>query len=264
MTDRADQTIKVLRAGHDELAALVDGFTEEDLARRSGASEWDVSQVLSHLGSGAEISLAALDGALNGTGTPQMDFIRGVWARWDGMSRAERAAEVVGANEALVRCFEDLDATARRDLRIELWFPAPAPDVAGFAGMRLSEFAYHTWDVRAAFDPAATLNPEAVELLLDGLDRLLGFLGKADRLGGREAVVEVRTTAPERAFGLEIRDAVRLTDAPGAPDVVLTAPAEWWLRLVSGRHAPEHTPDGVRLTGDALTLDDLRAVFPGF
>ncbi|MEV6981589.1 maleylpyruvate isomerase family mycothiol-dependent enzyme [Sphaerisporangium sp. NPDC051017] len=264
MTDQADQTIKVLRAGLDEFAALVNGFTEEDLARVSGASEWDVSQVLSHLGSGAEISLAALDRALSGEGTPQMDFIRGVWARWDGMSRAERAAEVVGVNEALVSRFEGLDEAARRDLRVELWFPVPAPDVAGFAGMRLSEFAYHTWDVKVAFDPAATLSPEATELMADGIASLIGFAGKADRLGGREAAVEVRTTAPERSFGLEIRDAVRIADVPGAPDAVLAAPAEWWLRLVSGRHAPEHTPDGVRLTGDALTLDDLRAVFPGF
>lgn len=45
---------------------------------------------------------------------------------------------------------------------------------------------------------------------------------------------------------------------------MLSTPAEWWLRLVTGRHAPANTPKGVTLTGDGLTLDDLRLVFPGF
>ncbi|GII32553.1 maleylpyruvate isomerase family mycothiol-dependent enzyme [Planotetraspora mira] len=264
MTDRADQTIKVLRSELDELAALVGGFGADDLARQSGAAEWDVSQVLSHLGSGAEISLAALEGALQGTGSPNFEFIQGVWARWDAMSRAQRAEEVVTANEALVRRFEGLDPKTREDLQVELWFPAPPVDVAGYAGMRLSEFAHHTWDVKVAFDPAATLDPEALDLLIAGGDAFVGFLGKPEGLGGRQATVAVHVTAPERSFGLDIREAVAVVDVPSEPDAVLTAPAEWWLRLVSGRHAPEHTPVTVEITGDAVTLDDLRRIFPGF
>ncbi|MFC6085614.1 maleylpyruvate isomerase family mycothiol-dependent enzyme [Sphaerisporangium aureirubrum] len=264
MTDRADQTIKALRSGLDDLAALVRGLGEQDLARTSGASQWDVSQVLSHLGSGAEISLAGLQGALAGTGAPSGDFIRGVWARWDGMSRAERAAEFATANEALVRRFEDLDPRARQDLRIELWWPSEPLDVAGYAAMRLSEFTHHTWDVKAATDPGAALAPEAVELLLDTAGGLVGFVGKADGLGGRTASVAVRTTAPARSLGLHVGGTVTLTAAPDTPDATLEAPAEWWLRLVSGRHAPGHTPPAVRLTSATLTLDDLRRVFPGF
>jgi uncharacterized protein (TIGR03083 family) len=264
MTDRADQTIKELRSEFDDLATLVAGFGADDLARRSGAAEWDISQVLSHLGSGAEITLAALDGAARGTGTPSGEFIKGVWARWDGMSPAERAENFATANEALLRRFEELDAQARENLRVELWFPAPPVDVAGLAGMRLSEFAHHTWDVKVAFDPATTLAPGAGELLIGSGDAFVGFLGKADGLGGRQAIIAVHVTSPERSFGLDIREAVAIVDVPAEPDAVLTAPAEWWLRLVSGRHAPEHTPAGVELTGDEITLDDLRRVFPGF
>ncbi|MEO3811098.1 maleylpyruvate isomerase family mycothiol-dependent enzyme [Sphaerisporangium sp. B11E5] len=263
MSEQADRAIKALRSGLDELAALVRGFTEQDLARPSGASEWDVSQVLSHLGSGAEISLAALQGALDGTGSPPGDTIRGVWARWDSMSRAGRAEAFAAANEALVRRFEDLDPHQRQDLRVALWWPAPPPDVAGFAAMRLGEFTHHTWDVKAAVEPAPALAPEAVGLLLDTAGALIGFAAKPGALDGRHTVVAVRTTAPERHFGLEINDAVTLTGAPAAPDATLEAPAEWWLRLVSGRHAPRHTPAGVKVTG-AVTLDDLRRVFPGF
>ncbi|MEO3853575.1 maleylpyruvate isomerase family mycothiol-dependent enzyme [Acrocarpospora sp. B8E8] len=263
MTDLTDQTIKALRSEFDELAALVRGFDEEDLARQSGAAEWDVSQVLSHLGSGAEINLAALEGAVRGAGAPGMEFIQGVWGRWDAMSRVQRAEGFVGANEALVRRFEELDPQTRGDVRVHLWFPTEPVDVASFGAMRLSEVAHHTWDVKVAVDPGATLNPETVGLLVDRVGSVVGFAGKPAGLGGGQATVAVHITSPERSFGLDIREAVAIVDVPDAPDAVLTAPAEWWLRLVVGRHAPERTPAAVEVTG-AVTLDDLRRVFPGY
>jgi uncharacterized protein (TIGR03083 family) len=264
MTDRADRTIKVLRSSHDELAAMARGFTGDDLARTSGSSEWDISQVLSHLGSGAEIFLALIQGALDGSGSPGGDFNQGVWARWDAMSREERAEGFLTANETLVSRFEGLDAETLDTLRIDTGFMPEPLDVGAVAGMRLTEFAHHLWDVKVAFDPAATLDPEATDLLVDQAGMLIGFLGKADALDGRTVTIAVHTASPERSFGLDIRDAVSLVDAPTAPDAVLTAPAEWWLRLVTGRHSPAHTPAEVRLSGDSVTLDDLRRLFIGF
>lgn len=263
-TDRAELTIKALRTGHDELAALVRDFTADDLARPSGASEWDISQVLSHLGSGAEIGLATLEGALEGTGNPGGEFNQSVWARWNAMSPAERAEGFLTANEALVLRYEGLDAAARADLRIDLGFlPAPV-DVATAGGLRLSEFTHHAWDVKVGFDSTAALAPEATELLLDQVGLLIGFLGKPAALDGRQVTLAVQVTAPDRSFGLALHDTAALTDTPAEPDAVLTAPAEWWLRVVTGRHAPHHTPATVALTGDTITLDDLRRVFPGF
>jgi uncharacterized protein (TIGR03083 family) len=264
MTDRADKTIKALRSGHDELAALVRAFTAEDLARPSGASKWDVSQVLSHLGSGAEINLAALEGALDGTGNPGGDFNQDVWARWDAMSREDRAEGFLNANETLVSRYEGLDQQTRESLRVDLGFLPVPVDVATSGGMRLNEFTHHTWDVKVAFDPEATLAPEATPLLFDQAAQFLGFAGRATELDGRPVAIAVNTTSPDRSFGLEINEAVTLVATPDSPDAVLTAPAEWWLRLVAGRHAPEHTPAAVKLTGDTITLDDLRRVFPGY
>ncbi|MET7776969.1 maleylpyruvate isomerase family mycothiol-dependent enzyme [Streptomyces mirabilis] len=264
MNDRADQTIDALRGGHDYLTAVVHGLATADLTRPSGASEWDVSQVLSHLGSGAEIGLASLEGALHGTGPRDGDFNKSVWARWDAMSPVERAENFVTADEALVRAYEALDPRARAVLRVDLGFlPAPV-DVATVAGLRLGEFTHHTWDVEVAFDRTAVLAPAAVEPLLDQAGLLIGFLGKVEALGGRQVRLAVHTTAPRRAFGVDLVDAVALTDEPAEPDAVLSAPAEWWLRLVTGRHAVTHTPAEVTLKGDTLTLDDLRRVFPGF
>jgi uncharacterized protein (TIGR03083 family) len=264
MTDRADETIKALRSGHDDLATLVRDLAADDLARPSGASKWDVSQVLSHLGSGAEISLAALEGALDGTGNPGGEFNRGVWARWDAMSREDRAEGFLNANQTLVRRYEGLDERTRESLRIDLGFlPAPV-DLAAASGLRLNEFAHHTWDVKAAFNPEATLAPEATPLLFDQAAVLMGFLGRAGELGGRPVTITVNTTSPKRSFGLHVGETMTIVETPDSPDAVLTAPAEWWLRLVAGRHAPQHTPATVKLTSDTITLEDLRRVFPGF
>jgi uncharacterized protein (TIGR03083 family) len=264
MSERAVEIIKALRSGHDDLAALVRAFSSDDLARRSGAAEWDVSQVLSHLGSGAEIGLATLDGALDGTGNRGGEFNQGVWARWNAMSREERADRFLDANETLLRRYEGLDEGTREGIRIDLGFlPAPV-DLATAGGLRLNEFTHHTWDVKVAFDPGATLAAEATPLLLDQAGMLIGFLGKAAELGGRSLTIGVNTTSPDRSFGLGVGERVALVDAPADPDAVLVAPAEWWLRLIAGRHAAERTPPTVKLTGDAVTLDDLRRLFPGY
>jgi uncharacterized protein (TIGR03083 family) len=263
MTERADQVIAALRHGHDRLAERVRGFDAQDLTRASGASEWTVSQVLSHLGSQAEIMLAILNGALEGTGSPGGDFNPSVWARWDAMAPAEHAAGFLTADEELVSAYEALSPRQRAELRIDMGFLPEPVDVATGAGMRLNEFTLHAWDVEAGFDAAATLDAEATELLLPTAAGLLAFATKADAVPGR-AHLAVRLSSPDRSLGLELGDSVTLTDEPADADGVLTAPAEWWLRLVTGRHGKDHTPQSVSLTGDAVSLDDLRAVFPGF
>jgi uncharacterized protein (TIGR03083 family) len=263
MATLADQTIAALRSGHEALAALVRGLTPDDLIRPSAASEWQVSQVLSHLGSGAEINLATLSAARDGTPGPDGDFNRGVWARWDAMPPAEHASGFLDANQRLVEAYESLDANAREQLQINLGFlPAPV-DVATAARFRLSEFALHRWDVEVSFDEQATVAPDAVGLLLDQVGAMLGWTGRPDALGGRQATLALRLREPDRSLGLRLGEAIELTDAPGQPDGELVAPAEAWLRLAVGRLGPRYTPRTVELTGP-VSLDDLRRVFPGF
>ncbi|MFD0785377.1 maleylpyruvate isomerase N-terminal domain-containing protein, partial [Micromonospora azadirachtae] len=169
MSSIADQTISALRSGHDALVAFVGKLSQEDLLRPSGASDWQVSQVLSHLGSGAEINLAAVRAATSGGTGPGGDFNKSVWARWDAMSPAEQAAGFVEANARLVEEYESLDPMARAELRIDLGFLPEPVEVATAARMRLSEFALHRWDVEVGFDPSATVSADAVPLLLDNV-----------------------------------------------------------------------------------------------
>ncbi len=120
VTGLADSAIAALRSHHEDLAARVRGFDDDDLARESGASEWPVAQVLSHLGGGAEITLAGLQATAAGGERPGRDFNGAVWDRWNAMTPREQAEEFLAANEALVSALANLDSPARRDIRIDL------------------------------------------------------------------------------------------------------------------------------------------------
>ena len=49
-----------------------------------------MAQVLSHLGSGAEIAHAGYRAALDGTPAPEQEFNQGVWDRWNARSPRTR------------------------------------------------------------------------------------------------------------------------------------------------------------------------------
>ncbi len=263
MTADADRVIQALHSGHEELVVVVRSLTDAQLTGPSAAAEWTVAQVLSHLGSGAQITLAGLEAALAGDPNPGMEANQQVWARWNAMSPQEQAAGFLDADIALLARYDSLDDATRESLRIDLGFlPAPV-DLASAARFRLNELALHSWDVRVALDPTAVVHPDAPPLLLDLVGFMVGWLAKPAPLDGRTVALRVDLTAPERSFGLVLGEQCSLGEVPVTPDAVLSVGAEAWLRLTSGRLAPQYSPAGVTLSGE-LSLDTLRQVFPGF
>jgi uncharacterized protein (TIGR03083 family) len=259
----ADAMIAALRSGYEGLADFVVTLTDAGLATPSGASEWDVSQVLGHLGSGAEINHATITAAIAGKPNPGLDFARAVWGRWDAMGGRDRADGFQTANEALVDLYESLDSHARENLRIEMGILPEPVDVATAGRLRLSEFTLHAWDVRVGFDNSATLSPVATTLIARGVGDMAGWLGKPEVVKEHE-VIRVRTTAPDLDIALLLADEISVgASLPVTPDGVLSLPAEAWVRLVTGRLGPDHTPAGITATG-AADLEILRKVFPGF
>lgn len=261
----ADAVIAALRSVSDDLTGRVSGLSDEQLAGPSAAEEWDVSQVLSHLGSGAEISQNTLQVSLEGKPNPGLEFNKPIWARYDSASRRQRLEWFSSANEALVQSYESLSEATRESLRVDMGFlPAPV-DVATAGSYRLNELTLHAWDVLASFEQDATLAPESVPLLIPLAGNLAGFLGKPDALDGRELTVAVTTTDP--AADLTLRLAKRVSVRSGAPDDAdgtLTLPAESWVRLVTGRLKPPYIPAAAITTSGAADLELLRRVFPKF
>ena len=251
--------MRALRAGHDRLAAFVAGASAGDLAQQSMCADWNVAQVLAHLGSGAEVGHITLTGA----GPVEHEA---VWARWNAKDGADKASSFVAADEGLVAFYDARSPDELTTQQVNLPFlPEPIPLVLA-AGFRLSEVGLHSWDVFASFDSAAAVARDATELLLDRLPMMVGFVGRFVPRETRPEVpttIAVTTSAPDRELELELGDGIELRPAAGGQTSgSMTLPAEALLRLAAGRLAPDREA-GATISG-ALTLDDLRRAFPGF
>ena len=258
MTELVDSSIAELRAIHDRLAGAVAELSADQLTGPSGAEDWMVSDVLSHLGSGAEIShypLVAASGA--GEEAPANQE---VWDRWNALPPAAQAAGFVESNERLVATYEALSPEQRDSIQIDLGFlPQPVP-LATALGMRLNEAALHAWDVEVGLDPAATLSEESAALLLrhfaETMSFLLGFVGKP------EGAPEVRVALDDYSIVIGA-DGVHLEPGIGDATAKFEGQLEAGIRLLAGRLKPAYTPAGVDVSGD-IGLDELRKVFPGY
>jgi uncharacterized protein (TIGR03083 family) len=259
VTDLTDRSIAALRAHHDRLSKVVSDLSDEQLSGPSGAADWTIAQVLSHLGSQSEIMLAPLRAAVDGTASDAPDN-QTVWDRWDASAPRAQADGFVEHSARYVAVLEGLSEDQRASLRIDLGFlPEPAP-MPVLLGMRLNEVALHSWDVLVALDPDAEVDADAATAMLDhfagDVGFLLGFVAKADRLD-RPATVAIG------GHSLVVEDAASVRTGTEGATATFTGPVGAGLRLIGGRLTPEHTPAGVEVTGN-VSLDDLRAVFPGY
>lgn len=255
--------IQPLRESHDRLAGLVEPMSAEDLRGPSYCADWTNAQVLSHLGSGAEIALIRLPGAL-GEGEPVgTDAFGPIWDRWNAKSPDEQAADALISDEKYVAALEQLADEEIAAARIE--FFGMQLDAIGIVRMRLGEHVLHTWDLAVMADPAATVQADGVDLLIDNVPQFL-----APRLGKtlpEPFAVRISTTEPARDYLLTSGDSVTMVNWPGddtGPQGVaqVTMPAEALLRLSYGRLDPDHTPGSV--AGEQEVLAKLRTMFPGF
>jgi uncharacterized protein (TIGR03083 family) len=260
--------IAALRSSHDRLTAFAGNLDDEDLTHQSMCSEWSVARVLGHLGSGAEIGLVNLEANVAGREPPGQEVDPPIWARWNGMKPGEMAEHFADADRRFVEAFEHLDSDQLDSMQIKPAFLPEPVDLATAVGFRLNEHMLHSWDVYAAFDTAATLAPESVELLIDRLPPMVGLIGRftpRETRPSETATITVETADPTRRYDLELGDVAELRPADGAvaTDGALAIPAEALLRLAAGRLKPNRPSGDVEPSG-ALSLADLRRAFPGY
>ena len=258
MTDPAP-FLRALRASHDSLTEIVGSLNSGDLRKQSYATEWSIADVLSHLGSGAEIFEFYVTAGLGGE-PPGPEDMKAIWDTWNARPPEEQAAQSVAANEALIARVESLTPEQLEAFRVTM-FGGMVMDVAGVLRMRLSEHAVHSWDVAVVVDPAARVSQDAVELLIGGLPQMMQWMGKK---ADDPAVIAVTAVNPDGAFTL---DTGGVTMEPGAPETPASASvrltSEALLRMVYGR-VDESTVASGELRAENVTLPELQAVFPGF
>jgi uncharacterized protein (TIGR03083 family) len=257
MESSPEPWIRALRHSHDVLRGAVEPLTEDELRQRSYDTEWSIADVLSHLGSQAEIFGLFLDAGLTGQDPPGREEFMPIWDTWNAKEPQAQATDALRADEATTKRFESMSEQDKERLRLQAF--GREMDITGVAGMRLSEHALHTWDVAVTLDPAAKVEPDAVDLLIDMAGGVAGR-AKAD---GTERKICVATTDPKRHFMLETGEKVTLAPADHHEEKLpkLVLPAEALIRLVYGRLDPEHTPE---IETSDVDLDELRAIFPGF
>ncbi len=247
--------LAVLETSAKRLRATVENLDEHQLTASAYPAQWTVADVLSHLGSGAVITRRRLEDALAGNEMPA-EYAPSVWGEWNAKDPAGQAAGALSADGELLERVHQLSEQERAAFQFVMG-PIRV-DIAGFLQLRLSEHALHSWDIEVTFDPTATIPAESAALVVDNLQLVAQYTGKAS---GTTETVHVRTTDPGRDLTVLLGpDAVSLVPAEprGTPDLVL--PAEALVRLVYGRLDPAHTPGSI--TGSAH-LAALRAAFPG-
>jgi uncharacterized protein (TIGR03083 family) len=250
-----DNPLGALRNSVGHLHELCGDLSDDELERQSYDSEWSIAQVLSHLGSGAVILRRRLEDIRGGSATPD-DFAPSVWDDWNAKAPRAQADDALTADDAVLVALEDVSEAERAELVF-----AMGPLSLGFnefAGLRLNEHAFHTWDIEVVLDDSARLPDDAVALVVDNLGLIARFTGRPD---GHDRTIAVQTTDPERDIALRLTaDGVELTAGERRQHPDLELAAEAFSRLVYGRLDPDHTPG---FSGDGALLDTLRSVFPG-
>jgi uncharacterized protein (TIGR03083 family) len=262
--DDPDFMIATLAASRDYLDRLTAELDHDALTAPTQLPGWTVAQVLSHLGSGAEIGGNILRRALQGASdTVDRDTMTGIWDRWNAMNPAQQHRSRHEYDAQHQQILDGLDTSQRRRLLVP-YFVGPLT-VAEYAGYRLSEHAVHAWDAAVALDPGALIEAGAAAVLWARLSRIASRFHNANI---RHAIAPIDVAllpdddAP--ASTLEIRpDGVTLIPAESGTAQV-RGPVESLVRLVYGRLDPNRRPhDHLDICGE-LSLGTLTTLFPGY
>lgn len=250
-----ENPLGALRNSVGHLRDLRSGLDDALLESPSYCKDWSIAQVFSHLGSGAVILKRRLEDVQTGVDTPD-DFAPSVWDAWNAKTPRAQADDALVADEAVTQALEAVAPGDRESLTFSM-----GPLSVGFndfAGLRLNEHVFHTWDVAVVLDHGARLPRDATDLVVDNLGLIARFSGRYE---GQERTITVGTSDPERLVAVHLSpDGVALSAGEPGREPDLSLPAEALSRLVYGRLDPDHTPTFV---GDPSTLAELRTIFPG-
>ncbi|MBQ1093402.1 maleylpyruvate isomerase family mycothiol-dependent enzyme [Streptomyces sp. B93] len=253
--------LEALHTSSRRLADTVASLSERELKQPSMAAGWSIAQVLSHVGSAAEISTGLLERGIAGDERgPVREDLEPVWQRWNTLPPLAQREAWQEADTRHLQLLGSLDMS--QQMRVRVPYFAGLLNLPAYAGYRLSEHSVHAWDIEAALTPGATIPVGEVDLLWERLDLVATRFRDATTLARlAPAQLTIALTSPARTVLLDLGAELHLYPCePAEPAGSVTGAAEAVLRLVYGRHQPT---DEVQVSG-AVTLTDLTALFPGF
>ena len=165
-------TLALLRSSVARLRRIVEPLDDASVDQPAFPAEWSIAQVLSHLGSGAEIMQRGLDDTVNGRETPE-SFAPSVWDAWNAKSSRAQVDDALAADAALLARLEAVATSGAAELEFPM---GPLTmDFATFVGMRVNEHTMHTWDVEVALAPEVPLPADAVPFVVDHLELIARY-----------------------------------------------------------------------------------------
>lgn len=251
--------IDALHRSHEHLSSIVASMSEEEYASPSFDAEWTIAQVLSHLGSQAEILPLMLDAGLSGAAAPGAAQFQPIWDRWNAKSAKDQVADYLAATDDALARLDALSEEERSAFSLEMF--GMTLDLSTLLRMRLNEHSLHTWDVEVARDRSARVDAGAVALVFDLALQLAERVGRPQ---AGSAPVKLSVSDLSRAYELELDPKVRFVSVSSTAESGRSASmeAESVLRLIAGRLDAEHLPATVELSG--VSLSELHEVFQGY
>jgi uncharacterized protein (TIGR03083 family) len=264
MQSSARTWIAALRGSQQRLAGLVATLSPEQLRGPSHDPGWSIAQVLSHIGSQADIAIQSLVGTLAGREPFGPEGFAYILAVWSARDPDQQAAQCLVSDAEHVDRLDQLTDEQLAAIRVN--FFGMEFDAVGMVWLRLGEHALHSWDVAVSLDSSARVSPQSVELLADRIPQVAMRAGKP---GNDRFTVGIAATDPKREFVLEVAETVTMTAVPdgtsatpGSTIAWIQMPAEALLRLVYGRLGPDHMPPPGSRAGP-VDPEALRRTFPG-
>jgi uncharacterized protein (TIGR03083 family) len=263
--DDARRVARLSRAEYEDLLGYLEMLPAAGWTEQSACSEWQVYQVISHIGSQPEIHLGTLNAGLHGAPPMTDDDRKAIWARFDAMKPEDVLPAFKANNDAFVAL---VDSLGEEDLGKTIpWIFGPTPLASVLAG-RLNEQALHTWDVKWIHDKQAKVTPAAVPDLLEvNVPSRVGRLAQpaqAEALVGK--TIQFLYSQPDGAVSVAVAaDGAQVTPGKAdAPDLTVELPAEALIRLIWGRYnvAAGVASGELKLSQPALA-DALQKLFPG-
>ncbi len=172
---------KAVQAEAKRLEEFLSALLPEDWQRPSQCDQWQVADVVAHLieDKHAERITRGLQGDLTPSGfvpsvTSNRDEVREQVAQHPITLRNQLGDELLVAF-----CTENEQGDKiLTDLKPEDWdtlcYHPPGPiTVRAMVNIRLTELAMHSWDIRASFDPQASLSEDTLPSLLERIPRVV-------------------------------------------------------------------------------------------
>jgi uncharacterized protein (TIGR03083 family) len=227
---------------------------------QSYCSDWQVYQVVSHIGSGSRIGQRRLEAWIHGVAPMTREDQQAVWGLFDSLRPDQMLGEYLkAAGEYLM---------AERSVADE----AGLTEVEGFRGRqplyvyqlaRLWELTSHSWDVYVARDRHARFPDDAVALLVPRMHMLNLPIDKQRAQELASTGVQFTLSGSGHSYTLDVSgERPRLQPGGDGAGLVVEAPDEEMCRFLSGRHfVPGSRTELRAASGSSEDLAKLRRAF---